>query len=123
MGNQRLYLHKKGFQVALSPLEEDILHVLWKKKEARVREIHARLKKKAALTSIAVSLDRLHKKHAVTRRVETGRGGSHYVYAPLKTKDELQRSLVDSTVNRLISNFGGVAVTYFNERFGRRRKK
>lgn len=119
---RKLRLHRKGVQMVLSPLEEDVLSVLWRKEEARVRDVHAHLsrKKRVALTSVAVTLDRLHKKKAVQRRVETGRGGPHYLYTPLNGRAEFERSIIDSAVNRLISSFGSSAVTYFNERFGRR---
>lgn len=121
----RLRLHKKGVGIFLSPLEEDIIKILWKKEEARVREIYAGLRKRkqVALTSIAVSLDRLHKKKAVSRRIEEGLGGAHYIYSARKGRKEFERSLIDSAVNKLISNFGGVAVSYFNERFGKEEGK
>lgn len=108
----------------MSPLEEDILNILWQKDDARVREIYVSLRKrkKIALTSVAVSLDRLHSKKAVGRKVELGRGGPHYIYTARASKSEFERSLVDSTVNKLIDSFGGVAVSYFNDRFGKEKK-
>ncbi|MBI4021356.1 MAG: BlaI/MecI/CopY family transcriptional regulator [Candidatus Aenigmarchaeota archaeon] len=120
MATVSLRLHKKGVGMFLSPLEEQILRILWKKKTARVRDIHAHLKTRTALTSVAVSLDRLHTRKAVGRKVEPGQGGPHYVYYSLDSKDGFERSLIDSAVNTLIGSFGDVAVNYFNDRFGKR---
>jgi len=116
----KLRFHKKGVGVVLSPLEERIIKILWKAKKAKVKDIHARLRTDAALTSVAVSLDRLHRMKAVGRKVETGRGGPHYIYYPAQSQSDFERSIIDSSVNKLINNFGGIAVTYFNDRFGKR---
>jgi len=105
----------------LSPLENDVLKILWPDKSLKVRDIHVKLAKKrdVALSSVAVILDRLHDKHIVTRNAETGRGGIRYIYTPRHDKQGFEKSIVEVTVNKLIQQFGPTAVTYFNERFGR----
>ncbi|MEK6853895.1 MAG: BlaI/MecI/CopY family transcriptional regulator [Nanoarchaeota archaeon] len=110
---------KKVFGSVLSPLESDVLNHLWPEKELRVRDIYQELRKKRrlALTSVAVILDRLFVKGVVDRRIETGRGGLRYVYFPKKDKKQFETSVVEETVNKLIDKFGSVATSYFNERF------
>ena len=121
MTAKKIDLGKKHIGV-LSPLQSGIMEVLWKKDEQRVRNIHSILKGRGvALTSVAVDLDRLHKKGVVTRTVETGRGGPHYIYSVSKSRQELEKSAVDGTVNKLIERFGSVAVDYFNERFSKKK--
>jgi len=117
----RIRLKKKGMESFLSPLESEVLTVLWSNEQMRVREIYEKLKDKrsVALTSIAVILDRLHKKKIVKRQIESGRGGNHYIYAVQKTKADFEATVLDATVNKLIDNFGSVAVNYFNERFSK----
>lgn len=107
------------FESLLSPLESDVLSIIWPNKEMRVREIYNILRKdrEVALCSIAVILDRLHERNIVDRRVEIGRGGARYVYFPLKNKTEFEKSIIEKTVNNLIQKFGSTAVSYFNERF------
>ncbi len=105
----------------LSPLENNILKVLWKTDGGmRVRELHTKLKN-VPLTSIAVTLDRLHIKGAVVRTGETGRGGTHYIYSAIP-KESFQRSMVAGVMDRLVENFGQIAVNYFNEKYGKKRK-
>ncbi len=105
----------------LSPLESDVLHILWPGKEMKVRQIYEKIrpKKKIALSSVAVILDRLFDKGVVDRKMETGRGGTRYTYFPKKNKAEFEKSVCESAVNRLIEKFGSNAVSYFNERFNR----
>ncbi len=114
----RISLDKKGLGL-LSPLENDVLRLLWKQEDVRVRDIYNVLRKrrKVALTSVAVILDRLHKKGIVKRRVESGLGGYHYIYSSKADEALFAESVIDKTVNKLIDNYGSVAVTYFNERF------
>ncbi len=121
----KLRLDRKGMQSILSPLETDTLLVLWGLEKARTREIHKLLKrrKKAALTSVAVILDRMHRKGIVVRTIENGRGGSHYLYSPRFSRQEFEESVIDHTVNKLINNFGQVAANYFYKRFSKREGK
>ena len=118
-------LTKKGLKSLLSPLEADVITILWKdRKELHVRHIHNKVKKKGiALTSVAVALDRLHKKKLVTRKMKSCRGGYRYIYSASKDKKSLERSIVEDSVERLIDNFGSVAVSYFNEKFSKKRGK
>ena len=108
----------------LSPLESDVLNVLWPDREFRVRDIYKTLRKerKVALTSVAVILDRLFGKGVVDRKIETARGGLRYVYFPKKDRKQFEKSVVEEAVNKLIAKFGDVAVAYFNERFVKGKK-
>ena len=106
----------------LSPLEEEILKVIWPDKTLKVREIFDILKKKnkLALSSVAVLLDRLHQRKIVGRKVETGRGGIRYIYFPLKDKNGFDRTVIERVVDNLISKFGDNALSYFDERFSKK---
>jgi predicted transcriptional regulator len=119
----RIRLERKGLESLLGPLEADILKILWTKDEARVREVYNLLKnkRKVALTSVAVTLDRLYEKKLVKRDVESGKGGTHYIYSTRTSKGDFESSVIENTVNKLIDNFGNVAVNYFNERFAKKK--
>ncbi len=106
----------------LSPLENDVLNLIWKRSGGmRAREVHAKLRKKAAPTSVAVILKRLCSKGALVRKSETGRGGTHYIYSAVP-KESFQKSQIAGAVDRLVASFGSVAVNYFNEKYGKRKK-
>jgi len=110
------------FSAVLSPLESDVLKVLWPDKELKVRQIFDKLKdkRKVALSSVAVILDRLHSKKIVNRKILKGRGGVRYIYYPSKNKKDFEASIVENAVDNLIKRFGPTAVSYFNERFAKR---
>ena len=114
---------KANFDV-LSPLENDVLNELWPDRKLRVRDLYQLLKKqrKVALTSIAVILDRLFEKGIVDRQIESARGGLRYLYFPKQNKKQFEKSVVEQAVNKLIANFGDAALSYFNERFVKRKK-
>lgn len=118
------HIKNSGDFNVLSPLEGDVLNVLWPDRQMRVRDIYKLLKKdrKVALTSVAVILDRLFEKGVVDRKIETARGGLRYVYFPKKDKKQFEKSVVEEAVNKLIAKFGDVAVSYFNERFVKKGK-
>ena len=107
----------------LSPLEKNILKQLWPNKQLIVREIYTVLKRrqKVALTSIAVALDRLYTKKLVDRTIKKGPGGLRYLYFPKKTKEEFERSIVHETVDKLVETFGSTALSYFNQRFAKKK--
>ena len=111
-----------NFDSVLSPLEADVLNMLWPDKAMRVREIYAKLKgkRKVALSSVAVILDRLHERSIVDRKVETGRGGMRYIYSPRQDQRGFEKSVIENTVNTLMDKFGTTAISYFNERFAKR---
>lgn len=119
---KRMRLDKKGMQSFLSPLETDVLVALYRLEKARTREIYRVLKqrRKVALTSVAVMLDRLHRKGIVLRTIEDGRGGGHYIYYPKAARQEFEESVIDAAVNRLINSFGPVAANYFYKRFAKK---
>lgn len=107
----------------LSPLENNIMRVLWKNENMRVRDVQKKLGKNVPLTSVAVLLDRLHDKKIVSRKASIGQGGNHYIYSPLLTQENFQRSIVEETVDKLIDAFGPAAVSYFDERFKNNKKR
>ena len=115
----KIRIEKKGLETILSTLESDIMNLLWKRNPLKVKELHELLKKKhsVAQTSIAVTMDRLYEKKIVDRKIESGRGGLHYLYYPSKNKQEFEKAILDQTVNKLIEAFGPTAVSYFDERF------
>ena len=108
---------------ALSPLESEILDVLWSQGESKVRDIFSKVKKRQACaqTSIAVTLDRLHQKGLVDRKITKGRGGLAYIYLPKVSKDQFRHNLMQKAVEGLVERFGESAISYFNEKYPKER--
>jgi predicted transcriptional regulator len=116
-----MVLQKPSWKESLSPLEAEILQALWNSGPSLVRDLFPVVKKHmdCAKTSISVTLDRLYDDGLVSRKTVTGRGGLAYIYAAKVSRDEFEKSLVQKAVDRLVSRFGNVAVSYFNEKYNK----
>ena len=101
----RVSKDEKAVTSVLSPLESDVLKVIWPDKKLKVRNIYDKLKGRriVALSSVAVILDRLHERGIVEREMETGRGGMRYIYFPKKNKEQFETAIVEKTVDSLIN--------------------
>ena len=75
----------------LGPLEQRLLHVLWTRGTATVRELLGGLEHKIAYTTAMTTLDRLYKKRLLNRVVE----GRAFRYSPPVTQTIQQ--LLDSS--------------------------
>ena len=116
-------LKLRGNLDVLSPLERDVLKLLWPDKKLKVRDLYQKIapKRKVALSSVAVILDRLYARNIVDRTAEVARGGVRYIYFPRHDEAAFKQTIVETTVNKLIDTFGPVALAYFNERFAKRK--
>lgn len=113
----KINLGKDGLCSFVSEIESEILEVLWGSGKADSRLIHEKLKASegVAHSTVAVYLDRLHSKGLVERKVETGRGGLHYIYSPKYRKDELGNKIADSFLVFLKKNFGEQSTAYLRK--------
>jgi predicted transcriptional regulator len=70
----------------LGPLEQQLLHALWSRGSATVRELLKDEKVTQAYTTVMTTLDRLYKKQLLDRVAE----GRAFRYSPRQTADELR---------------------------------
>ena len=88
----------------LTPFELEIMNVLWRLREASVRQVCDELleKKRPAYTTVQTIVQRLEQKGAVRR---TRKIGNALMFEPVITKKSAYRPIVDA----LLSLFGGSA--------------
>ncbi len=104
-----------------SPLEAEIMRIVWAKKSATVREVWLELRsegKRLAYTTVMTVMVRLYEKGVLSRRKE----GKGYRYFPNQPRETLLKRFVDSFVDRLIAIFGEPAISYLAEVSRRRRR-
>ncbi|MEK6978635.1 MAG: BlaI/MecI/CopY family transcriptional regulator [Candidatus Micrarchaeota archaeon] len=106
-----------GAAAVLSGIEAEIMDVVWDNSPVHCCDVRSVLKRKVAPTTVAVMLDRLYDRGLVMRKAETARGGVRYLYSPKVTRDGFCRTVVEQTVDNLITAFGPSAVNFFNEKF------
>jgi predicted transcriptional regulator len=86
----------------LTPLELEIMHVLWESGPANVQAVQQHLERELAYTTVQTMLNILHKKGKV-KRVLKDRA---YEYAPVVSRSHVTRQHITDLVDRL---FGGSA--------------
>jgi predicted transcriptional regulator len=86
----------------LTPLELEIMHVLWEVGAANVQTVQQRLGRELAYTTVQTMLNILHRKGKVRRALKD----RAYFYKPAVTRRQVVRQHVSDIVDRL---FGGSA--------------
>lgn len=84
----------------LGPLEQRLLHVLWTRGTATVRELLDGLEHKIAYTTAMTTLDRLYKKRLLNRVVE----GRAFRYSPRLTQTELKKAAAGKAIQQLLDS-------------------
>jgi BlaI family penicillinase repressor len=85
-----------------TPLELQIMHVLWDKDAATVSEVQARLDSDLAYTTVQTMLNVLLRKKRVRREL----AGRAFVYRPAVSQEKAMGTALDDLVARM---FGGSA--------------
>ena len=95
-----LNLFRPSPNTKLGPLERQLLALLWRRGNATVRELLDEGEVKLAYTTVMTTLDRLYKKHFLSRNAE----GRAFRYAPRFTQAELERAAVGETIRQLLGS-------------------
>ncbi len=100
----------------VGPLERKILAILWTKREATAREICSSLEdndERRAYSTVRTIINRLVRKNIISQhRHPTNR---QYIYTALKTKDEVETSIVRKTLSDLLNRFEQSTINYLAE--------
>jgi BlaI family transcriptional regulator, penicillinase repressor len=86
----------------LTPLELEIMHVLWDEGPANVQTVQQKLKRPLAYTTVQTMLNILHRKGKVKRALKD----RAYFYTPVVSRSYVTRQHIGDIIDRL---FGGSA--------------
>jgi len=86
----------------LTPLELEIMHVLWEVGPANVQTVQRGLERELAYTTVQTMLNILHRKGKVKRTLKD----RAYFYKPVVSRSHVTRQHISDIVDRL---FGGSA--------------
>src|SRR6202162_5603253 len=91
----------KGKQQQLTPLELQIMNVLWDYGPANVQSVQEKLagSPKLAYTTVQTMLNVLHRKGRVRRRLR----GRAFDYAPMLTRDKAASNAIGDMIDRLFA--------------------
>ena len=100
----------------LGELQADVMSIFWRRESATVREalddLNGRRKQKLAYTTVETLVSRLWQRGLLKREPE-GRG---FRYRASRNREELLTELSDELIDRLLDDFGEVAVARLGER-------
>ena len=86
----------------LTPLELEIMHVLWEEGPANVQTVQQKLNRPLAYTTVQTMLNILHRKGKVKRALKD----RAYFYTPAVSRSHVTRQHIGDIIDRL---FGGSA--------------
>ncbi|TEU14693.1 MAG: CopY family transcriptional regulator [Hadesarchaea archaeon] len=100
--------YKQGVQTVLSPLESEVMGIMWREKRATVRTVHTRLKSKRPINRSKVNavMSSLRKRGLLASSVSKGRGGLKYVYKVKVSRKRFEREVVGKVVDSLLESYG-----------------
>jgi len=84
---------------ALGSLERQVMDIVWDGTSFTVRDVHARLSRPVAYTTVLTTLDRLFKKGFVARTRE----GRAFVYTAARTRAEVEAAMASGVLGGLLS--------------------
>jgi predicted transcriptional regulator len=111
--------NKDDLTKVLGNLEADVMKVVWEIGSGDVKIIHERLniERKAAITTVATVLDRLHGKGLVERDLVKD-SGVRYEYRPAMSRKQFEGAVVRNVFKGLFETFGDSAINYLVQNAG-----
>jgi predicted transcriptional regulator len=100
----------------LGAAQAEIMDVIWSRRSATVPEIHAAINARretdAAYTTVLTFVQRLHARNLLQREPE----GRTFRYTATQSRDELLASWSDEMIDRLIDDYGQIAIARLDSR-------
>jgi predicted transcriptional regulator len=90
---------RDALAVTLGTLERQVMDVVWEGESLTVRDVHAKLARTVAYTTVMTTLDRLYKKGLLSR----AREGRAFLYAAACTRAELEAAVAGGMLGGLFS--------------------
>lgn len=112
--------YKQGVQTVLSPLESEVMEIMWREKRATVRTVHTRLKSKHSInrSNVNATMASLRKRGLLTSSVSKGRGGLKYIYKVKISRKRFEREVVGKVLDSLLESFGKSSKRLMPEKLG-----
>ena len=100
----------------LGELQTEVMQILWEQGSATVREVVDSLNKRRrqdlAYTTVLTLVSRLYSRGLLARTPE----GRSFRYQPARSRDELLAQLSTELIDRLLDDFGEIAIARFDAR-------
>ena len=114
--------HKQGVRTVLSPLESEVMEIMWGEKRSTARTVYTQLKSKHSVnrSTVNVIMGSLRKRGLLTSSVSKGRGGLKYIYKVKISRRRFEREVVGMVLDSLLESFGKTSKRQMRERLRRK---
>lgn len=101
----------------LGALQAEVLGVFWERESATIRDVLGSLAphRRLAYTTVLTIVTRLWSRGLLERQPE----GRSFRYRAVKTREQFLSELSDALIDRLLGDFGEIAVARLGDRLGR----
>ncbi len=106
---------ENGVEKVLSPLESEIMQIMWKEKTSMARDVYEIMKKREKDTrrsTVSIMMNRLHERGLLDRRPEKGKGGKRFIYTVRVTEKEFSQIVVAKVMQSLLETFEEATLRY-----------
>ena len=112
--------HKEGLQTVFSPIESEIMAIMWREKRATARTVHTLLKSKHRVnrSTVNAAMNSLCKRGLLSSSVSRGKGGLKYVYKVKVSRRKFEREVVGRVLDSLLKYYGKTAKKRIREKLG-----
>jgi len=109
---------REGLRTVLSPLESEIMAIMWREKRSTARTVYTLLKSKHSVnrSTVNVVVGSLCKRGLLTSSVSKGKGGLKYVYKVKVSRRKFEQEVVDTVLDSLLKSYGKTAKKRMREK-------
>ena len=103
--------HKEGLQTVLSPLEAEIILILWREKRATNRTVQTLLKSKtkSKRSTVNAAMKSMCERGLLSSSISKGKGGLKYVYTIKISRSKFEKDVVVRVLDSLLKSYGRTA--------------
>ena len=119
---KEFHLKRSGIHSILGDLETELMEIIWERKKEEEKEFTNRellkilnrtRKKPLVVSTINITMTRLYRKGLIDRRLESIRGGHHYLYRATMTKSMFIDRIGEQILIHLQNCFGDAILRNF----------
>lgn len=113
--------NKEGLQTVFSPIESEIMAIMWREKRATARTIHTLIKSKHNVnrSTVNAAMNSLCKRGLLSSTITRGKGGLKYVYKVKVSRKRFEREVVGKVLDSLLKSYGKTAKRQMRESLGK----
>jgi len=113
--------HRKGLLTVLSPLESEVMTIIWRENHATARTVYTLLKSKHSINRSRINaiMNSLCKRGLLKSSLSKGRGGLRYVYKVKISRKRFEQGVVDKVLDSLLESYENTSKKLMQEKLRR----